>query len=169
MAQFGVVFELVHCWYNKKTSSLVDAKVENKQYKNQILLVCISTEKFNKFLITHSHYNATSFLHRGLTEHSKRHWAHGSATAVLLWAGTPPETKGPGATTHTVGWRPERVLALHGVLSHCQCNREGSLLVTLTFCILKAIILYSSYWWCLPNCSGSIPEWHIYHCLSPFL
>ena len=23
MAQFGVVFELVHCWYNKKTSNLV--------------------------------------------------------------------------------------------------------------------------------------------------
>ena len=40
-------FEFVHCWYNKKTSSLVDAKVENKQYKNQILLVCISTEKLN--------------------------------------------------------------------------------------------------------------------------
>lgn len=88
-------------WYNKKTSSLVDAKVENKQYKNQILLVCISTEKLKtiKFLITHSQYNATFSLHPGLTEHSKRHWARGPATARLLWAGTRPETEGPGATT----------------------------------------------------------------------
>lgn len=144
-------------------------RLKTNNTKIRYSLFALVQRSLIKFLITHSHYNATSFLHPGLTEHSKRHWAQGSATAVLLWAGTPPETKGPGATTHTVGRRPERVLALHGVLSHCQRDREGSLLVILTFCILKAIILYSSYWWCLPNCSGSIPEWHIYHCLSPFL
>lgn len=33
MAQFGVVFELYFAGTTKKTSSLVDAKVENKQYK----------------------------------------------------------------------------------------------------------------------------------------